>query len=74
LSRHVDLGTIQQQLRGYKYIILLDTSLPTIDLLIIARPKPRRAGTTAMSSAAHKTDGSHDAWSVIDQAFVKAPP
>ena len=27
-----------------------------------------------MSSAAHKTDGSHDVWSVIDQAFVKAPP
>ena len=26
-----------------------------------------------MSLVAHKTDGSHDAWSVIDQVFVKAP-
>jgi hypothetical protein len=49
-------------------------SLPTTDLLIIARPKLQRAGTAAMSLVAHKTDGSHDAWSVIDQVFVKAPP
>jgi hypothetical protein len=26
-----------------------------------------------MSSVANKTDGSYDVWSVIDQAFMKAP-